>query len=354
MTTWVVRAGSSGEDEDWNLTSGRAGVGWPEIGDMSACHSREDVRALVDAAFPTDSVMRRANYTGQLWALRGVIRPGDLIIMPLKRSGELAFGTCRGGYSYDASATDRRRRHHINVDWHSDHFSRSVLKDDLLNMINGAMTVFSPSRHSANDRLHAVLRNGVDPGFFGSVPSLSQPTGAPAADIEAAGVLDPETVPTMDAIRDRIRTHIVENFSGHKLTYLVADILTVLGYVCNVSPEGPDGGVDILAGRGPLGLDSPTLVVEVKSESTQIGAPVVRGLQGAVTSNQADQGLLVAWGGINTNAKREFSHQRTRMRFWDSEDLMEQLFKVYAELPQETRNKLPLKLAWVLDEEPGA
>jgi restriction system protein len=65
--------------------------------------------------------------------------------------------------------------------------------------------------------------------------------------------------------------------------------------------------VDILAGSGPLGLDSPTLVVEVKSEPTQIMAQVARGLQGAVSTNQAHQGLLVAWGGINSAVKREFS-----------------------------------------------
>jgi restriction system protein len=229
-----------------------------------------------------------------------------------------------------------------------------VLKDDLLKMVNGGMTVFSPSNNRADERLHAVLHNGTDPGLFGVANSPEETTHTSTADIAAAGVLDPETVPTMDSIRDRIRTHIVENFAGHKLTYLVADILTVLGYVCSVSPEGADGGVDILAGRGPLGLDSPTLVVEVKSEPTAIGAPVVRGLQGAVTNNQADQGLLVAWGGVTGAARREFSHQRTRMGFWDAESLMEQLFKVYGDLPQETRNKLPLKLAWILDEEPGA
>lgn len=50
-----------------------------------------------------------------------------------------------------------------------------------------------------------------------------------------------------------------------------------LGFSC-VSPAGPDGEVDILAGSGPLGLDSPTLIVEVKSESTAVDVKVVRGL----------------------------------------------------------------------------
>ena len=52
MTAWVVRGGRDGEAERWNLSRGRATVGWNEIGDLSDCRSREDVRALVDAALP--------------------------------------------------------------------------------------------------------------------------------------------------------------------------------------------------------------------------------------------------------------------------------------------------------------
>jgi restriction system protein len=164
-------------------------------------------------------------------------------------------------------------------------------------------------------------------------------------------VLDPEPTVTLEAIRDRISTRIVEHFSGHKLTALVADVLAALGWVCRVSPPGADGGVDILAGRGPLGLDSPTLVVEVKSELKAVGAPVVRGLSGAVTSNAADQGLLVAWGGVTDPARNEFAQQRTRIAIWDASDLLEKIFEVYPQLSDETRVSLPLKMAWVLDDE---
>ncbi|MEJ7744193.1 MAG: restriction endonuclease [Nocardioidaceae bacterium] len=132
---------------------------------------------------------------------------------------------------------------------------------------------------------------------------------------------------------------------------LVADILRVRGFVCDVSTPGPDQGVDILAGSGPLGLDSPTLIVEVKSEEGQIKASVVRGLQGAMLSNRSDQGLLVAWGGITKEAKREIRTDRLTMRVWDADDLLDQVFEVYEQLPEETRRQLPLKRAWVLDEE---
>ncbi|MDL9935442.1 restriction endonuclease [Gordonia sp. ABSL1-1] len=54
------------------------------------------------------------------------------------------------------------------------------------------------------------------------------------------------------------------------------------GFRCDMSPPGPDGGIDISAGRGPLGLDSPTVLVQVKSGG-QVGAPVVSQLQGVLS-----------------------------------------------------------------------
>lgn len=356
MTAWIVRAGAAGEAEDWNLAKGRAGVSFTGVGSLTGCRSREDVRAVVDDAYPQGKPGTRANFAGQLWALRRDIKPGDLIVMPLKSNGQIALGTCTAGYAYDGAEPDRSRRHHIGVSWAPERISRSVFKDDLLNTINGAMTVFKATRHNAESRLWAVLEAGSDPGALG-VPARQVPSPAERAEereLDESGLLDPAPAPTVEAIRDRIRTHIIENFSGHKLTGLVAEILSALGYVCTVSPAGPDGGVDILAGSGPLGLDSPTLVVEVKSEPTQVKAQVARGLQGAVSTNQADQGLLVAWGGINSAVKREFSQQRTRMAFWDAEDVLDKLFTVYPQLPDATRAALPLKLAWVLDEDPAA
>ena len=67
-------------------------------------------------------------------------------------------------------------------------------------------------------------------------------------------------------------------------------ILTAEGFQCQQAPPGPDGGIDITAGRGPLGLDSPRLLVQVKS-GAQIGSPVVTQLHGVMTTHGAEQGL---------------------------------------------------------------
>lgn len=351
MTAWIVRAGKHGEREAWAIANGVAGAGWHEVPDMSPADTKDKVRALVDAGFPTAPLGRRANYTGQLWALRGVIKPGDLIVMPMKTTKKIALGVCTSGYTHRVSESDGGQRHTIGVEWRNTDVTRAAIKDDLLNTLNGAMTIFQAAKNNAEARLVTVMDTGVDPGNGGAAITTHKTSDSDPSD--GTDVVDPTPIPTLEAIRDRVRTHLVENYGQHKLTGLIADILRVEGYTCDVSPEGPDFGVDIIAGRGPLGLDSPTLIVEVKSEAAPIGAPIVRGLQGAMASHKADQGLLVAWGGLNKPAVTAIRTDRLSIRVWDSEDVLDHLFAVYDRLPDETRARIPLKRAWVLDEETG-
>lgn len=348
MTAWVIRAGKHGEREQWCLDNGAAGGGWDEVGDLSNCASRDDVKALTDVALPGATAGLRANNAGQLWGLLNV-QPGDLIVLPRKTTKSLALGLCRKGYEY---RPDAPLKHVVSVDWQRDDVPRSAIKGDVLYTLGAVMTIFRASRNNAESRLRTVLDGGTDPGSLG-VDSAAKSGPASSSDDETADVVDPIAPPTLETIRDRVRTFVSENFKGHALSELVAEVLRVRGFVCEVSAPGPDQGVDILAGSGPLGLDSPTLIVEVKSEEGQIKAPVVRGLQGAMLSNRADQGLLVAWGGITKDAKREIRTDRLTMRVWDADNLLDQLFDVYDRLPQETRRLVPLKQAWVLDDEAG-
>ncbi|GAA5001464.1 restriction endonuclease [Actinopolymorpha pittospori] len=353
MSAWIIRAGRNGEREQWALDKGVSGGGFRAVFDLTPCTSKERVRATVDAGFPTDSLGRRANFAGQLWALRDTIKPGDLILMPMKTSKKIVFGVCTSGYKYRGDEPDLSRRHTIGVEWSTTEVSRAGIKDDLLNTINGAMTIFQASKNNAEARLRIVMKTGVDPGNgSGATPTLGQLTSGTATGGDD-NVVDPTSVPTLEVIRDRVRTHLVEHFGQHKLTHLIADILRVQGYTCDVAPPGPDFGVDIIAGCGPLGLDPPTLIVEVKSEAGSIGAPIVRGLRGAMVAHKADQGLLVAWGGLSKAATDEIRTARLSIRVWDAEDVLDHLFGVYDHLPDETRARVPLKRIWVLDEETG-
>lgn len=63
---------------------------------------------------------------------------------------------------------------------------------------------------------------------------------------------------------------------------------------------------------------------------------------------QADQGLLVSWGGFKTSVDREIPAQFFRVRLWDQQELIGQLMQHYDRLSDEFKAELPLKRVWTL------
>ncbi|WP_414939595.1 restriction endonuclease [Amycolatopsis sp. cmx-11-51] len=76
------------------------------------------------------------------------------------------------------------------------------------------------------------------------------------------------------------------------MTALVAAILHAKEFTCDVAPPGPDGGIDILAGTGALGLDTPGSSSRSKSETTYMGRPVVQQLHGAFPGRKPTKACL--------------------------------------------------------------
>ena len=128
--------------------------------------------------------------------------------------------------------------------------------------------------------------------------------------------------------QDQIRVYVKRNFHGHALSRLVAAVLEAKDFRVEVSPPGPDGGVDILAGKGPMGFDSPRICVQVKSGRQISGVSVLRELQGVMQTCKADRGLLVSWGGFACPAEQEARAMHFNIRLWSSDDLLETVFEI--------------------------
>ena len=90
---------------------------------------------------------------------------------------------------------------------------------------------------------------------------------------------------------------------GHGLARCVEAILQAQGYATYGSPEGADGGRDILAGSEPLGFGTPRLCVGVKPGETPVDRPTVDKLLGAVSKFGVRDGLFGSWGGFKTNVQ---------------------------------------------------
>src|SRR5690606_25429283 len=109
------------------------------------------------------------------------------------------------------------------------------------------MTVCQITRNDAQRRIATVLTGKQDPG-----PSGAGKTGPGPGLVEPPQDLLPDLV---QMAHDQIIAHIQARFAGHALSRLVEAVLEADGWVTKNSPPGADGGVDILAGRGMLGLE---------------------------------------------------------------------------------------------------
>ncbi len=347
---WVIRSGKYGERDQWALTAGVSGGGWKEFGDLSPYATKDEIAAAVAATYPGAPVSRLANYTGQVYALRARIKPGDLLVMPLKTTNKIALGRVTAGYTFLSNEADPDRRHVVKVDWQRTDLPRTAVKQDLLFTLGSAMSIFAPSKNNAVARLEQLLAAGNDPGSTGIAGELSGASSL-ASTGAVSNVDEPELAADIEEVaRDQITVRIAEEFAGHGLATLVTAVLTAEGLLCAQAPPGPDGGIDITAGRGPLGLDTPRILAQVKSGDGQVGAPVVTQLHGVMTTYGADQGLLVAWGGLSRPARDALKNQHLRVRVWEPADVVAAVLRNYDHLPDDVREKLPLRRVWMLSD----
>lgn len=338
---WLIRAGRHGEDEEAALASQRVIIGWQGLESVANLHTVQDVANAIRAKDSSGNEHRIANFARQFWAFIHLAQVNDIVVLPLKtRPGQVAIGTIEGPYEYvDIGG---QKRHTRRVKWVRPDVPRSTFSQDLLYSFGAFMTVCRIQRHQAEERVAAVLAGKPDPGFKEDKVTPGSPKAPGEDEVGEAASIDLE-----QAAQDDVVAFIRQTFPGHELARLIGKILAAEGYYTLVSPPGPDGGADILAGRGPFGLDSPTLCVQVKATEAPADVKILRELIGTMNTFKADQGLLVCWGGFTQPLKNEARQQTFKVRLWDQSDIVSAIYRAYEKLDSEIQAELPLKRVWM-------
>lgn len=335
---WLVRLGKNGEFEQVALDKGILRIGFGIDTDISMLNNREDLLELMKEIFPSAKVAKHRNFASQVNQFVNIAAEGDLVVSPMKTTSTIAIGHFSGPYSPGPTGEVTRPVKWLQVD-----VKRDAFKQDLLYSFGAIMTVCEISRNDALKRVEQVIKTGLDPGD-GSKPNGKLKQKAGDETDEAS-----DQLVNLDQIaRDQIEKRIASVFSGHDFTELVAAILRAQGYRTRVSPPGADQGVDIVAGNGPLGLESPRIVVQVKSGNFTVDQPTLQGLIGSVQDTQADHGLIVSWNGYTKAVRRRVNDLFFRVRLWGRQELMDNLLATYNELPEEITAELPLRRTWTL------
>lgn len=253
MPLWGVRSGKYGEREALALDRGLAVIGWEELPDLTSVVDRDALRSLLATTYPNEKPKTRLTWESQLWPFLRVMADGELIVMPLKQRSGLALGRIGGPYSFREEGGEWL--HTRKVEWVRE-VPRSAFAQDLQHSFGAFLTVFQVYRNEAEQRVRAVIAGKADLAISGAPLPMPTAPETPINDV-AASEAQSGPIDLAQAAEDAIRFKIGTVFKGHRLSVLIGALLKTEGYRVVVSPPGADGGVDILAGKGPLGFDPP-------------------------------------------------------------------------------------------------
>lgn len=328
---WGIHGGRIGEADGLFLRENFVALGWVEMKDLSRFGpSRDALKGPLAAAYPNIKPGAIPNNAGQLYRFVHEMQIGDLIVYPSKLDRQIHIGRIEGGYQYDPKLSERYPQQRA-VKWLA-HVPRTKFSQGALYEIGSALSFFQVKTYADEFRT-AASGKAVAPAL-----AHDESVAAVAEDI-------------VETTRDFILKRLAQELKGHPLADFVAHLLGTMGYRTRVSPEGPDGGIDIIAHKDELGFEPPIIEVQVKATEGSIGDPIVSALYGKVSVSE--YGLLVTLGTF-TNQAKNFAKSKSNLRLIDGNELVDLILDHYEEFDSRYKGLLPLRKAYIpepLDEE---
>jgi restriction system protein len=325
VVLWGIHAGRTGDADTLFQRQSCIALGWAKIGDLSGIKAdRDSFKTRAAEVYPDIKPGAIRNTAGQLFRFVHEMKPADLVVYPSKRDRQVHLGRIEGSYSFDASVVPSYP-HRRTVKWLRSvprtHFTQGALYE-----IGSALSLFQVKNYA--DEFRATLEGKAMPA-----PPVAQDesVAAVAADIE-------------ETTRDFVLKRLAQELKGHPFADFVAHLMNTMGYRTRVSPEGPDGGIDIVAHRDELGFEPPIIKVQVKSTEGSIGDPIVSALYGKVGAGEF--GLLVTLGTFTAQAVT-FAKSKSNLRLIDGDELVKLIFQHYDQFDSRYKGSLPLRRVYV-------
>lgn len=323
-TVWGIHAGRTGDADSLFLRHNVVALGWAKMGNIGQLPAERDAfKARMMEVLPDRKPGYYPNAGGQLYRFVHELKTGDLVVYPSKKDKRMHIGEIIGSFQYATEPEPEYPQQHP-VKWLKD-FPRTRFSQGALYETGSAMSFFQIKNYA--DEFLAAL-SGQQPA---EVADDDETVSAVAEDIEQSTI-------------DFILKTLSQELKGHPFADFVGHLLNVMGYRTRIAPEGPDGGVDIIAYKDELGFEPPIIKVQVKSSESTIGDPLVSQLYGKVESGEF--GMVVTLGSFS-NPAISFARNKSNLRLVDGNELVEMILAHYEKFDSKYKGLLPLKRVYV-------
>lgn len=320
---WMIRAGDHNELIPVWEDKGIASIGWPKLGNPKQYRTKDEMIAKANTVFAESKPNSRSSWVSQVWRFSREIKKGDRVITYFREKREYMVGTVLESHFYDESIGDPAYPNNIKVDWEEITVERDLLSQAAKNSLGSVLTVFRV------DEWGNEIENLIEHPF-------SDPE--PIDEAEEDEIIEDLVGKATVMIQDK-----VDKLDPWQMQELVGGLLRAMEYNVQVSPKGPDGGVDVLAYKDAFGFEKPIIKVQVKHRKSSAGAPEIQQLLGA---NPIDaNSLFVSTGGFTSHAEAVAKHNSVRLV--DLEELVDLVVKWYENMPNDVRALLPLQKMYV-------
>lgn len=340
MTTvpvWGIHGGKTGDAFTLFTQENVIALGWERMPDLRTFENSQ--QAFREAVARNHPAMKEGGVpvaAGQLRRFIHDLQIGDIVVFSAKQDWTFRLGRVTGEYTY-TSAEDAYP-HHRPVEWLKT-IKRDQVSQSARFELGSAMSFFRVKRHVGE--LLALL------GLGDHVQVVEGEEGeSEEGSIVTAGQVEEAT---REFFLERLRTV----YAGHALEDFIGDLLRAMGYRSEVTQKAGDHGVDVMAGRGALGLDPPILKVQVKSGHGNVGEPDLLKLNGAIEQAQGERGVVVSLGGFTPQALK-WAQGKQWFQLIGPGELVDLALEHYDRLSPEHRENLPLRPVLAPDVPGGA
>jgi len=317
---WSIHAGTTGQADSIFLEKNQVAVGWPRIADLREIPpDRDSFKQRMKEAYPEAKQGAIPTTAGVLFRFLHEVKPGDLVVYRSKVDKKVHIGEITGDYDYVSGA---RYPHRRPVRWLRQ-LPPTALSQGALYEIGSTLTLSQVRKYAPEMR---ALAEGKPPG------NGEDTNGPLPGDIE-------------EITRAFVLKRLAQELKGHPLEEFVAHLLETIGYRCRIAPEGPDGGIDIVAHKDELGVEPPFIRVQVKSTEGTVGRAEVSDLAGQI-ARAGVFGLFVTLGSFSKDAVR-FAQGVTDLRLIDGDGLVDLVLEHYEELDSRYKGIIPLKKVYI-------